>query len=60
VLTIALADLPEDKVLIMKEIVEKMWINLQANLELPNKIPGTLTDMIGQKTAVRETPPSQH
>jgi MarR family transcriptional regulator for hemolysin len=59
VLTIALADLPEDKVLIMKEILEKMWINLQANLELPNKIPGTLTDMIGQKPIVRETPPSQ-
>ena len=59
VLTIALADLPEDKVLIMKEILEKMWINLQANLELPNKIPGTLTDMIGQKPIVRETSPSQ-
>jgi MarR family transcriptional regulator for hemolysin len=59
VLTIALANLPEDKVLIMKEILEKMRINLQANLELPNKIPGTLTDMIGQKPVVRETPPSQ-
>lgn len=59
VLTIALANLPEDKVLIMKEILEKMRINLQENLELPNKIPGTLTDMIGQKPVVRETPPSQ-
>jgi MarR family transcriptional regulator for hemolysin len=59
VLTIALADLPEDKVLLMKEILKKMWINLQANMELPNKIPGTLTDMIGQKPVVRETPPSQ-
>jgi hypothetical protein len=59
VLTIALADLPEDKVLIMKEILEKIWINLQANMELPNKIPVTLTDTIGQKQALRETPPSQ-
>ena len=59
VLTIALAGLPEDKVQIMKEVLETVWINLQANLELPNKTPTTTTDMVGQKQVLQETTPSQ-
>ena len=55
VLTIALAGLPEDKVQIMKEVMEKMWINLQANIELSNKTPAIMTDMARQKQGLRET-----
>jgi hypothetical protein len=55
VLTIALAGLPEDKVQIMKEVLEKMWINLQANIELSNKTPAIMTDMARQKQGLRET-----
>jgi MarR family transcriptional regulator, transcriptional regulator for hemolysin len=59
VLTIALADLPEDRVQIMKEILEKMWINLQTNMDLPNKLPQALTDIVGQKQRLQKTAPSQ-
>ncbi|MGA7368505.1 MAG: MarR family transcriptional regulator [Nitrososphaeraceae archaeon] len=59
VLTIALAGLSEDKIQIMKEVLEKMWINLQANIELSNKAPTTITDVVGQKQELRETTPSQ-
>jgi MarR family transcriptional regulator, transcriptional regulator for hemolysin len=59
VLTTALAGLSEDKVQIMKEVLEKVWINLQANMELSNKTPATITDKVGQKQGLRETTPSQ-
>jgi MarR family transcriptional regulator for hemolysin len=59
VLTIALAGLPEDKVQIMKEVLEKVWINLQANLELPNRTPATTTEMVGQEQGLQETTSSQ-
>lgn len=59
VLTIALAGLSEDKVQIMKEVLEKVWINLQANMELSNKTPATITDKVGHKQGLRETTPSQ-
>jgi MarR family transcriptional regulator, transcriptional regulator for hemolysin len=59
VLSIALAGLSEDKVQIMKEVLEKVWINLQANMELSNKTPATITDKVGQKQELRETTPSQ-
>ena len=55
VLTIALAGLPEDKVQIMKEVLEKMWNNLQANIALTNKTSETITDMTVQKEGLRET-----
>jgi MarR family transcriptional regulator for hemolysin len=54
-----LAGLSEDKVQIMKEVLEKVWINLQANMELSNKTPATITDKVGQKQGLRETTPSQ-
>jgi MarR family transcriptional regulator for hemolysin len=58
VLTMALAGLPEDKVQIMKEVLEKVWSNLQANVELSNKNPATVTDLVGQRQKLRETAPS--
>ncbi|MGH9975877.1 MAG: MarR family winged helix-turn-helix transcriptional regulator [Nitrososphaeraceae archaeon] len=59
VLTMALAGLPEDKVQIMKEVLEKMWINLQENIELSNRTPETVTDTVRQKQGLRETTLSQ-
>lgn len=59
VLTMALAGLPEDKVQIMKEVLEKMWINLQENVELSDRSPETITDTVRQKQGLRETTLSQ-
>jgi MarR family transcriptional regulator for hemolysin len=52
VLTIATAGLPEEKVQIMKEVLEKMWVNLQTNMEIPNKSPTIITDMADQNQRV--------
>ena len=59
VLTIALAGLPDDNVQIMKEVLEKMWINLQANLELSNKTPATIAGMVSRKQGLQETTAAQ-
>jgi MarR family transcriptional regulator, transcriptional regulator for hemolysin len=59
VLTIALAGLPDENIQIMKEVLEKMWINLQANLELSNKIPATIAGMVSQKQGLEETTAAQ-
>ena len=59
VLTIALAGLPDDNVRIMKEVLEKMWINLQANLELSNKTPATIAVMVSLKQRLQETTAAQ-
>ena len=55
VLTIALAGLPDDDIQIMKEVLEKMWINLQTNLELSNKTPATIARMVSRKQGLQET-----
>ena len=55
VLTIALTGLQEDKVEVMKEVLEKMWINLQANMELSNKTPTTMTSVVSQMDGLRQT-----
>jgi hypothetical protein len=59
VLTIALAGLPDDNIQIMKEVLEKMWINLQANLELSNKTPATIAGMVSRKQRLQETKAAQ-
>jgi MarR family transcriptional regulator for hemolysin len=59
VLTMALAGLPEDNIQIMKEVLEKMWINLQANLELSNKTPATIAGMVSRKQRLQETTAAQ-
>lgn len=59
VLTIALAGLPDENIQIMKEVLEKMWINLQANLELSNKTPATIAGMVSQKQGLQETTAAQ-
>ena len=59
VLTIALAGLPDDNIQIMKEVLEKMWINLQANLELSNKTPATIAGMVSRKKGLQETTAAQ-
>lgn len=55
VLTIALAGLPDENIQIMKEVLEKMWINLQANLELSNKTPATIAGIVSRKQGLQET-----
>jgi MarR family transcriptional regulator, transcriptional regulator for hemolysin len=59
VLTIALAGLPDENIQIMKELLEKMWINLQANLELSNKTPATIAGMVSRKQGLQETTAAQ-
>lgn len=59
VLTIALAGLPDDDIQIMKEVLEKMWVNLQANLELSNKTPATIAGMVSRKQGLQETTAAQ-
>ena len=59
VLTIALAGLPDDNIQIMKEVLEKMWINLQANLELSNKTPATIAGTVSRKKGLQETTAAQ-
>ena len=59
VLTMALAGLPDDNIQIMKEVLEKMWINLQANLELSNKTPATIARMVSRKQRLQETTAAQ-
>jgi MarR family transcriptional regulator for hemolysin len=59
VLTIALAGLPEDNVLIMKEVLEKMWINLQANMEISSKTPTTLANVVDRTRGLREAAAAQ-
>ena len=59
VLTIALAGLPDDNVQNMKEVLEKMWINLQANLELSNKTPATIAGMVSRRKGLQETTAAQ-
>ena len=54
VLTIALAGLPEDNVQIMKEVLEKMWINLQANMEISSKTPTTIANVVDRTRGLRE------
>lgn len=59
VLTIALAGLPDENIQIMKEVLEKMWINLQATLEIPNKTPATIAGMVSRKQGLQETTAAQ-
>ena len=59
VLTIALAGLPEDNVQIMKEVLEKMWINLQANMEISSKTPTTLANVVDRTRGLREAAAAQ-
>jgi DNA-binding MarR family transcriptional regulator len=59
VLTIALAGLAKDKVQIMKEVLEKMWINLQENMDPSDKTPETITEIVSQKKGIQETTLSQ-
>jgi len=59
VLTIALAGLPDENIQIMKEVLGKMWINLQANLELSNKTPATIAGMVSRKQGLQETTAAQ-
>jgi MarR family transcriptional regulator, transcriptional regulator for hemolysin len=54
VLTIALAGLPEENIQIMKEVLEKMWINLQANMEISSKAPTTLANVVDRTRGLRE------
>jgi MarR family transcriptional regulator, transcriptional regulator for hemolysin len=54
VLTIALAGLPEENIQIMKEVLEKMWINLQANMEISSKAPTTLAHVDDRTRGLRE------
>jgi MarR family transcriptional regulator for hemolysin len=57
-LAIALSGVPEDKIQIMKEVLEKVWSNLQANMELSNKNPAAVTRLVGQKQELRQSSPS--
>jgi MarR family transcriptional regulator for hemolysin len=59
VLTIALAGLPDENIQIMKEVLEKMWINLQATLEISNKTPATIAGMVSRKQGLQETTSAQ-
>jgi MarR family transcriptional regulator for hemolysin len=52
VLTRATAGLSEDKVQTMKEVLEKMWVNLQTNMEISDKSPTIITDMADQNQRV--------
>ena len=58
-LTIALAGLPEDNVQIMKEVLEKMWINLQANMEISSKTPTTIANVVDRTRGLREAAAAQ-
>jgi len=59
VLTIALAGLLDENIQIMKEVLEKMWINLQATLEISNKTPATIAGMVSRKQGLQETTAAQ-
>lgn len=59
VLTIALAGLPEDNLQIMKEVLEKMWINLQANMEISSKTPTTIANVVDRTRGLREAAAAQ-
>jgi MarR family transcriptional regulator, transcriptional regulator for hemolysin len=59
VLTIALAGLPEENIQIMKEVLEKMWINLQANMEISSKAPATLANLVDRTRGLREAAAAQ-
>ena len=48
VLTIAMEGLSEDKVQIMKEVLEKIRVNLQTNMETSNKSPTMITEVADQ------------
>lgn len=52
VLTIALEGISEEKVRIMKEVLERMRANLQKNVEISTKPPSINTDMADQKRGV--------
>ena len=52
VLTIALEGISEEKVRIMKEVLERMRANLQKNVEISTKPPTIITDMTDQKRGV--------
>jgi MarR family transcriptional regulator for hemolysin len=52
VLTIALEGISEEKVRIMKEVLERMRANLQKNVEISTKPPTIITDMADQKRGV--------
>jgi MarR family transcriptional regulator for hemolysin len=53
VLTIALEGISEEKVRIMKEVLERMRANLQKNVEISTKPPTIITDMADQKRVAR-------
>ncbi|MGB7632084.1 MAG: MarR family winged helix-turn-helix transcriptional regulator [Nitrososphaeraceae archaeon] len=59
VLTIALAGLPEENIQIMKEVLEKMWINLQANMEISSKTPSTIANVVDRTRGLREAAAAQ-
>lgn len=52
VLTIAMEGLSEDKVQIMKEVLEKIWVNLQTHMETSNKSPTMITEIADQSQRV--------
>src|SRR5688572_18701990 len=55
VLTIALTGVPDEKIEIMKEVMEKMWINLQTNIDLPDITSPALASRLDRKDSLRET-----
>jgi MarR family transcriptional regulator, transcriptional regulator for hemolysin len=56
VLTIALSGLAEDKVQIMKEVLERMWINLQENMDPSAKTAETITEIVSKKMDYEKLP----
>ena len=52
VLTIALEGISEEKVRIMKEVLERMRANLQKNVEISTKPPIIIPDMTDEKRGV--------
>lgn len=59
VLTIALTGVPDEKIEIMKEVMEKMWINLQTNIDLPDRTSPALASRFDRKDSLRETTAAQ-
>jgi MarR family transcriptional regulator for hemolysin len=59
VLTIALTGVPDEKIEIMKEVMEKMWINLQTNIDLPDRTSPALASRLDRRDSLRETTAAQ-
>lgn len=56
--TIALEGISEEKVRIMKEVLERMRTNLQKNVEISTKPPTIVTDMAEQERGVARNNPA--